>query len=116
MTDALLDNEEIFGFCFDTGHVNITRGNMYHALVTMGKRIKTLHVHDNVGVTDQHLSPYMGNIRWEDFIQGMRDIGYEGSFNFETFRVFKVYPPELARTCLQLIADTGRYLIKRIEE
>ena len=108
--------EEIFGFCFDTGHVNITRGNMYHALVTMGKRIKTLHVHDNVGVTDQHLSPYMGNINWEDFIRGMRDIGYEGSFNFETFRVLKVYPQELAKTCIRLIADTGRYLIKRIEE
>ena len=30
----------VLGFCFDTGHVNITRGNMYNALVTMGKRIK----------------------------------------------------------------------------
>ncbi|MBR6787133.1 MAG: sugar phosphate isomerase/epimerase [Clostridia bacterium] len=108
--------EELFGFCFDTGHVNITRGNMYNALVTMGKRIKVLHVHDNMGVTDQHLCPYMGNIDWEDFIEGMRDIGYEGSFSFETFRVLRVFPDELARTCIKLIADTGRYLIKRIEE
>ena len=107
--------EELFGFCFDTGHVNITRGNMYHALVTMGKRIKVLHVHDNMGVTDQHLCPFMGNINWADFIQGMRDIGYQGSFSFETFRVLKVFPPELARTCIKLIADTGRYLIHRIE-
>ena len=111
-----LAGKELFGFCFDTGHVNITRGNMYHALVTMGKRIKTLHVHDNVGVTDQHLSPYMGNINWEDFIRGMRDIGYEGDFSFETFRVLRVFPTELTKTCIKLIADTGRYLIKRIEE
>ena len=107
--------EELFGFCFDVGHVNITRGNMRHALVTMGKRIKVLHVHDNAGITDQHLSPFMGNVNWEDFIQGMRDIDYEGDFSFETFRVLKVFPHELARTCIKLIADTGRYLINRIE-
>jgi len=108
--------EELFGFCFDTGHVNITRGNMHHALVTMGKRIKVLHVHDNVGVTDQHLSPFMGNINREDFINGMREIGYEGDFSFETFRVLKVFPHALAKTCIKLIADTGKYLIGRIEE
>ena len=107
--------EELFGFCFDTGHVNITRGNMRHALLTMGKRIKVLHVHDNVGVTDQHLCPYMGSINWEDFIQGMREIGYEGDFSFETFRVLRVFPHALAKTCIKLIADTGRYLIERIE-
>lgn len=108
--------EELFGFCFDTGHVNITRGNMYHALVTMGKRIKVLHVHDNMGTTDQHLSPYMGNINWEDFIRGIRDAGYAGELSFETFRVLRVFPDELAVSCIRLIADTGRYLIKRIEE
>lgn len=107
--------EELFGFCFDVGHVNITRGNMYNALVTMGKRIKVLHVHDNEGVVDQHLCPYMGNIDWEDFIEGMRDIGYEGDFSFETFRVLRVFPKELAKSCIRLIADTGRYLIGRIE-
>ena len=108
--------DELFGFCFDTGHVNVVHGNMRHALNSLGKRIKVLHVHDDTGMTDQHLSPYMGNINWEDFIQGMRDIGYEGDFSFETFRVLKVFPPELAKSCIKLIADTGRYLIKRIEE
>lgn len=108
--------EELFGFCFDVGHVNVTRGNMYHAIVTMGKRIKVLHVHDNMGVTDQHFGPYMGNVNWEDFIRGMRDIGYEGDLSFETFRVLFVFPKELAKSCVKLLADTGRYLIRRIEE
>lgn len=89
---------------------------MRHALLTMGKRIKVLHVHDNMGVTDQHLAPYMGNINWEDFIQSMREIDYQGSFSFETFRVLQVFPQELAPSCIKLIADIGRYLVKRIEE
>lgn len=112
----IIAGEELFGFCLDTGHVNVVHGNILHALNVLGNRIKVLHVHDNIGITDQHLSPYMGNINWEEFIQGMKKIKYEGDFNFETFRVLRVFPPELAKSCLKLVADTGRYLIKRIEE
>jgi sugar phosphate isomerase/epimerase len=61
-----------------------------------------------MGYLDDHLSPYMGDIVWDSFLQGLRDIHYRGDLSFETFRVLQVYPPELHEDCLRLIANTGK--------
>lgn len=77
-------NDEHFQCCLDTGHVacfnNYPLGD---AVRTMGKYLKVLHVHDNHG-GDSHELPYLGNIDWEGFYQGLVDINYQGVFNFET--------------------------------
>ena len=76
-------NDEHFQCCLDTGHVacfnNYPVGD---AVRTMGKHLKVLHVHDNHG-GDSHELPFLGNINWEGFYQGLCDIGYDGVFNFE---------------------------------
>ena len=77
-------NDEHFQCCLDTGHVAVF--NNYpvgDAVRTMGKYLKVLHVHDNHG-GDSHELPYLGNIDWEGFYQGLCDIGYDGVFNLET--------------------------------
>ena len=77
-------NDEHFKCCLDTGHVacfdNYPLGD---AVRTMGKHLKVLHVHDNHG-GDSHELPYLGRIDWENFYEGLCDIGYDGVFNFET--------------------------------
>ena len=76
-------NDEHFQCCLDTGHIacfnNYPVGD---AARTMGKHLKVLHVHDNHG-GDSHELPYLGKINWENFYQGLCDIGYDGVFNFE---------------------------------
>jgi sugar phosphate isomerase/epimerase len=46
------------GFCFDTGHAHIMEG-VEAAFHTMRHRIRSTHVHDNDGVNDIHLFPYL---------------------------------------------------------
>ena len=108
--------EELFGFCFDAGHCTLTGQNMRYSLNVIGKRLKVLHINDNDGHTDWHVAPYMGVGNWEAFIDGLRDIGYDGDLSFETFNVLNRYPEPMWRTALQLIAETGAYFGKRIQE
>ena len=51
------------GVCLDLGHAHITTG-VAEAIATLGKRIVSVHVHDNHGVKDEHLWPGDGTIDW----------------------------------------------------
>lgn len=42
-----------------------------------------LHLHDNYGTRDDHSMPYFGTIDWDEIMRALRDIGYEGTFNYE---------------------------------
>ena len=114
--------EEIFGFCFDVGHAHVTTQNIYQYITTLGKRLKTLHIHDNEGNSDSHMIPYTQmdrtgkrlSLHWEQFIRGLTEIGYEGGLSFETFRGVNMLPPELREDGLRFIAAIGRYFRKRL--
>lgn len=116
--------EEVFGFCLDTGHANLLGKNLYQYITTLGKRLTVLHINDNMGVDDNHMIPYtqldrQGNktaINWENFIRGLKEIGYEGDLSFETFRGYGILPKECEKEGLQLICSIGRYFRKRILE
>jgi sugar phosphate isomerase/epimerase len=57
-----LDND----FCFDTGHAHMMEG-IDAAFNLMKDRIRSTHVHDNDGVNDVHLFPFVaegGSIDW----------------------------------------------------
>jgi len=55
-----LDN---VGVCLDLGHAHITVGTL-EAIATLGKRIVSVHTHDNHGEKDEHLWPGEGTIDW----------------------------------------------------
>ncbi len=105
---------ELFGFCLDTGHCNLTRQTLGWTVLQLGKHIKVLHIHDNMGHLDQHLSPYMGNICWDEFLNALRKIGYGGDLSFETANVLNAFPHELHQECLRLIAKTGQLFRSRL--
>ena len=124
MIDELngLAGEERFGFCFDVGHANVLGKNMYQSVVTMGGRLKILHIHDNDGISDLHTLPYTFMrswsglaTDWDGFLRGLKDIHYEGVFSFETFRSMAGFPSELHPSVLRITADMGRYFAKRME-
>ena len=43
----------------------------------------TLHIHDNDGRSDQHLTPGLGNIDWNGFAKALKDICFNGVLNLE---------------------------------
>ena len=70
--------------CLDTGHANVFHDDIAEDVRLLGDDLATLHIHDNKGNWDQHLIPYMGNIKWEEFLTALKDIGYKGAFTLET--------------------------------
>ena len=101
---------EVFGFCLDTGHAALLGRDFRCIVPVLGKRIKCLHVHDNDGRVDRHLAPMTGKLNWNYFCDSLRDIGYDGDLNFETFaqtvKAFE-FGEEMLMPWLQLIANIG---------
>lgn len=60
-------------YVFDTGHAHIGAG-IEHEFQIMKPRIRSLHVHDNDGVDDQHLFPMSegGTIDWPSAMELLR--------------------------------------------
>lgn len=125
MIDLL--NEEAggdyFGFCLDVGHANLTKKNLKEYIKKLGKRLTILHIHDNNGLDDMHMIPYsyLATTQstvcdWEGFVQGLREIGYEGVLAFETFRVMHIYPKAVHTEALRLISAIGHYWAELIEQ
>lgn len=123
--DALneIAGEEIFGFCYDVGHANLTSNDVLEDLRTLGHRLFALHIHDNDAMKDLHLIPFASRTTkkdwttdWEGFIQGLREIGYKGAVNFETGGSLIGLPEELVKPLLTFAAASCGYFRKRIAE
>lgn len=73
-----------FGICLDTGHLNLNDQSQRDFILKAGKKLRALHIADNNGLADQHLMPYnKGKINFEEVIQALDEVGYEGVFNLE---------------------------------
>jgi sugar phosphate isomerase/epimerase len=73
-----------FGICLDTGHLNLVQGDPVEFIRTAGDNLKALHIADNMGVKDDHILPYSGGtVPWEEVLTALREINYQGLFNFE---------------------------------
>lgn len=122
--DALnaVAGEEIFGFCYDVGHATLLGKNQRRSLNILGKRLKTLHIHDNDGRSDLHMQPYAYSrgryyvTDWDGFLAGLRDIGYDGVLSFETFHSLVSLPAALKSAMLAYIAACGKYFSEVMEE
>lgn len=120
---ALIDSlngqagREAFAFCVDTGHLNIVGKDQRDYIHVMGGRIKAVHLHDNWGDDDRHLAPYAGDIVWRDVIDGLRDIGYRGSMNFETHQQVALsrVDRDMVPILLRAICETGRVFSRWME-
>jgi len=62
------------GFCFDVGHANMME-TVDRAFETMKEKIRSTHLHDNDGKSDQHLFPFFsegGTIDWTKTMRLLR--------------------------------------------
>lgn len=108
---------EILGFCLDTGHANLVGIDMENFILTLGDRLKVLHIHDNDGINDLHQIPFTftktrenaSTTDWEGFIRGLRSIKFDGVLSFETAPVLRSFPLKMKKDVLHFIADIGKY-------
>lgn len=108
---------ELLGFCFDTGHANLTGIDFESFLSTLGHRLKVLHIHDNDGVGDLHQIPFSftktrentASTDWDGFIRELKRIQFDQVLSFETAPVLAAFPREMKTQVLRFIADIGQY-------
>lgn len=85
--EELKELRDSFTACVDTGHSNkaMRYGNPTPAEVIrrLGKRVTVLHLNDNDTFTDQHKIPMTGTIDWNDVMDALDEIGYNGIYNME---------------------------------
>lgn len=105
--------EKVFGFCLDTGHLLLLGKDVKDAMIRLGDRISAFHVHDNNGISDQHLAPYFGIQDWDRFAEGLKAIHYQGQLSFETFNVLRRADRELMQDLLCYIRHCGEMFCRR---
>lgn len=75
-------NKEVLGSCFDFGHANVGKLDMYKEILKVGNKLIVTHIHDNFG-TDSHNQPFDGTINWKDVNKALTDINYDGELTSE---------------------------------
>lgn len=114
---------QVLGFCFDTGHANLVGLDFEEFIVTLGDRLKVLHIHDNDGVSDLHQIPFTftrsrencPSTDWDGFLRGLKKIHFDKVLSFETAPVLTAFPKALKGEALGMIAAIGRYFAGELE-
>lgn len=96
-------NDDNFQICLDTGHVSVFNDlSLSYTIRELGDKIKVLHIHDNNGVYDEHLSPHKGIIDWKEFSKALEDIGYNGVISLETLPDINLNDNDFDAECVKL--------------
>lgn len=115
---------EVLGFCFDTGHANLVGLDFEDFIITLGNRLKVLHIHDNDGIEDLHQIPFTftknrenkSSTDWNGFIAGLKKIKFDKVLSFETAPVLSAFPDRMKQDVLSFIAQIGEFLAGEIVE
>lgn len=115
-TDVLirLADELSAGVCWDTGHANISLQAQGKSIRKVGARLKMVHINDNFAEDDVHLAPFLGQIKWEEVMKALKDVGYAGSMNLEVG--CSRLPEPLRAPYAAYMAASGRHLIELFEK
>ena len=113
---------QVLGFCFDTGHANLTGLDMEAFLSVLGDRLKVLHIHDNDGVRDLHQMPFtFTKVRentvstdWEGFLRALARIRFDKVLSFETAPILDSFPAGMKQEVLGFIRQIGVYMAGEI--
>ena len=111
---ALVDSFDspLVGACWDFGHGNRCFVDQTTQFRKLGSRLVATHVDDNMGLgkEDLHTLPFLGTVKWEKVMKTLREMNYEGCFNFE-LSVCKRMPADMVERTVKYAYDMGRYLL-----
>jgi sugar phosphate isomerase/epimerase len=112
-------DKNYFVACLDIGHSemlckdNSLTVEMINALGH--DKLKSLHVHDNDKIHDSHTLPFTQKINWDEIMQALKNINYDGDFIFEADHFISKFPDELYVNASALMLDVGRYFINKYD-
>lgn len=88
------------GVCLDVGHAQLGEG-VEPAIAILGERIRSTHLHDNMGDKDAHLWPGEGAIPWRETMQGLARLAQ---------------PPATVLEISSRVEDTGEKLTQKFRK
>lgn len=99
--------------CVDTGHAHIAGYRPEEFLDVLGDKVKTLHLHDNLGSKtgyDEHYVPFLGTLDWDSFMKALKNSGFDGVLNLEHTDFTARFPTHLKLQAESLAFSTVKYL------
>lgn len=70
-------------YCFDSGHALVEGDDILAKWRHLAPQVTTLHLHDNFGQKDEHMTPFSGKVPWEELVPAIKESGYRGMLRFE---------------------------------
>lgn len=74
---------DAIGINYDPSHTFPVGDFPNIAVYQLGKKILHVHASDNDGVTNVHWRPGRGKIDWTQFMQALKDVGFDGTISIE---------------------------------
>lgn len=110
-------NDEFFTACLDIGHAEMfgLGTNAPEMIRLLGKRLESLHIHDNDCKRDLHQIPFAGSINWNEVVKALKDIDYKGEFTLEADTYMKAFNADNAFEGVKNLADSARKLVEMFE-
>ena len=102
------------GICWDIGHANRQMDDQVPAINQLGNKIKALHIDDNLGQTDLHLLPFLGNIAWEQVMHALYTAGCEADLIYE-IKINNYMPDTLKDITAKYAYQVGEYLLSLVK-
>lgn len=103
-------NSSNVGNCWDIGHAHCQKSDQYAEIMTLGERLKVLHVQDNNGLQDQHTAPYYGTVDWNVIKKALVDVEYKGKFTYEAHTLIRAVPDDCKDMALKLLYNIGEHI------
>ena len=81
--ESVFDATDYPVICLDVGHCHAHFNDDFD-WQRFGKKIVSVHLHDNFGKEDEHLLPFDGNVPWESYAKNFSSVGYKGDVTLES--------------------------------
>ncbi len=113
------------GFCIDTGHANYSVWNNNAPCADCSSenfiricedKILCLHIHDNMGLYDEHSLPYdtcMNGVNWKETMKALTEVGYRGTFNSEA-NFSNRYPKEFFMQAETFVFNVFKWMLDNL--
>jgi sugar phosphate isomerase/epimerase len=106
---------ENVGACWDVEHGSVEKQDQGAAIRLLGSRLKALHISDESGPDNIHILPYLGFVQWEEVLEALAVIDYQGAFAFEIQHYLPNMPMEMVPAAMNFSVEVGKHLISRFE-
>jgi sugar phosphate isomerase/epimerase len=106
---------ENVGACWDVEHGSVEKLDQGNAIRLLGRRLKATHISDETGPNNIHILPCSGFVKWDEVLEALAGIDYQGAFAFEIQHYLPGMPMELVPSAMKFSVEVGSYLVSRFE-